>query len=460
MNQGRVLIIDDKASIREVLSAILGDAGYEVVAAGSAEAALERMTEALPEVIVSDIRMTGMSGLEFQETVRRMDPELPVVLITAYGTIDSAVEAIKRGAYDYLTKPVDHERLKMVLKRAVENRRLALENRGFRRELEDRHQFGNMIGSGPGMQRVFELIRAVSGTLSTVLVLGESGTGKELVARAIHYQGPRKDRPLVGVNCAALSEGLLESELFGHEKGAFTGAFSRKIGRFEQAHQGSLFLDEVGEISQSLQVKLLRVLQERQFERVGGSEPIRSDFRLIAATNRDLRADAASGQFREDLYYRLSVITIKVPPLRERREDIPFLMGHFMKKICEREHRPLKTFDPEAMEALLAYRWPGNVRELENCVERLMVVGGGERIGLEDLSEEIVEGAVRASGPAAEPRGGEEAMDLHEREKELILDALRKAGWNKAKAAKLLNIHRRTVYNRIHKYGLEPGPDE
>jgi len=464
VNQGIVLIVDDKENIREVLSAILGDEGYKVLTAGNAGEALEILASASPDAVISDIKMPGTSGLQLQESIRRMDPELPVVLITAFGSIDSAVEAIKRGAYDYLTKPIDHERLKMVLKRAVEIRRYATENRRFRRELENKYRFESMIGSSPRMQKVFERIRAVSGTLSTVLILGESGTGKELVAKAIHYHGQRKDKPLVDVNCSALSEGLLESELFGHEKGAYTGAASRKIGRFESAHQGTLFLDEVGELSPSLQVKLLRVLQERRFERVGGSEPIRSDFRLIAATNRDLKVEAAQGRFREDLFYRLSVITIRMPPLRERKEDIPLLINHFMKKVCEREQRSLKTFTSEALEALLNHSWPGNVRELENCIERIMIVSCSDRIGIADLTEEI-EDEPGTDMDVFEPPyvqdtlglfGRTEGMDLHEREKELILDALMKAGWNKARAAKLLNIHRRTIYNRIKKYQLDP----
>ncbi|MEW6267331.1 MAG: sigma-54 dependent transcriptional regulator [Thermodesulfobacteriota bacterium] len=460
MSQGRILIVDDKENIRAVLSAILEDEGYDVHTAGNAGEGLEKITALLPDVVVSDIKMPGMDGISFQKKIRDIDADIPVILITAYGSIESAVAAIKQGAYDYLTKPVDHDRLKILVQRAVDKRRYVIENIRFRRELQDKYSFRHMVGSSAKMRKVFEMIWTVAGTLSTVLIQGESGTGKELVARAIHYNSPRQDKPLIEINCSALSEGLLESELFGHEKGAFTGATARKTGRFEMAHQGTLFLDEVGEISPSLQVKLLRVLQEKQFERVGGTEPVRSDFRLVAATNKDLRNEIVKGSFREDLYYRLGVITIKIPPLRERPEDISPLINHFLRKYCDRENKDLKSVSAEAMNILVKYRWPGNVRELENCIERAVVISHADRVGIGDLPEEISERVLKEIPGESRPvfgfMPGERVhdLDLHEKEKELILEALRQTGWNKARAAKLLNIHRRTIYNRIKKYSL------
>ena len=460
MAQGKILIVDDRKSIREVLSSILEDEGYEVTTAINADAGIEKVSSVLPDVVISDIKMPRMDGISFQKAINEIDGDIPVILITAYGSIESAVEAIKQGAYDYLTKPIDHDRLKVITQRAIEKKKYAVENRQFRKELQDKYSYANMIGSSLKIQKVFEMIRTVSKTLSTVLIQGESGTGKELVARAIHYDSPRKDKPLIGLNCSVLSEGLLESELFGHEKGAYTGATTRRVGRFEMADQGTLFLDEVGEISPNLQVKLLRVLQEKQFERVGGTETVRVDFRLVAATNKDLRSEALKGSFREDLYYRLGVITIKIPPLRERKEDIPLLVTHFLHKYSLREGKSIKSVSPEAMNILIKYDWPGNIRELENCIERAVVVCDTAQIRSREISDEICESLSPNEGKepipvhSAAAEAKIEDMDLHRQEKELILNALKKTGGNKARAARLLNIHRRTIYNRIEKYSL------
>jgi two-component system NtrC family response regulator len=454
MPQGRILIVDDKANIREVLSAILMEEGYEVAASSNGNQALEEIAKVLPDIIITDIRMPGMDGIDFLKAIKEMDMDIPVVLITAYGSIESAVEAIKIGAYDYLTKPINHEKLKIIIQRALEQRKYILENKYLRRELQEKYHFCNIVGSSKKMEKVFEMIKTVSNTLSTVLIQGESGTGKELVARAIHHSSQRKDKPLIEINCSALSEGLLESELFGHEKGAFTGAICRKKGRIELSGGGTLFLDEVGEVSPRLQIKLLRVLQEKQFERVGGIEPLKVDFRLITATNKDLKNEVLRGDFREDLYYRLNVITLRLPSLRERREDIPLLISHFLQKYNLREGKRIGTIAPEVMNILTKYDWPGNVRELENFIERAVVVCNSEMITADDLPEEIQEGLFGKEEEVYIPPSTIEEMDLHEKEKKLILDALKKTEWNKAKAAKLLNVHRRTIYNRIRKYSL------
>lgn len=454
MPQGKILIVDDKANIREVLSAILMEEGYEVVASSNANQAMEEIATVLPDIIITDIRMPGMDGIDFLKAIKEMDMNIPVVLITAYGSIESAVEAIKIGAYDYLTKPINHEKLKIIIQRALEKRKYILENKYLRQELQEKYSFCNIVGSSKKMEKVFEMIKTVSNTLSTVLIQGASGTGKELIAKAIHQSSQRREKPFVGINCSALSEGLLESELFGHERGAFTGAIARKKGRFELAHGGTLFLDEVGEISPGLQVKLLRALQEKQFERVGGIEPIKVDFRLITATNKDLKNEVLRGNFRGDLYYRLSVITIRLPSLREKREDIPLLISHFLQKYNLREGKKIGTVAPEVMNILMKYDWPGNVRELENFIERAVVVCNSEMITADELPEEIQEDLFGKEEEVYIPPSTIEEMDLHKKEKELILEALRKTGWNKARAAKLLNIHRRTIYNRIKKYSL------
>jgi DNA-binding NtrC family response regulator len=446
-----ILLVDDKANNLEVLGALLRQEGYEVRTARSGAEALADARAVPPDVIVTDLRMPGMDGLEFFRAVHGVDAEVPTIFITAFGSVESAVAAMKSGAYDYLSKPLDHEKLKLIVRRALDQRRISRENRELRAALQTRQAFAEIVGASPKMQRLLELVRTVAGSSSTVLLQGESGTGKELVARALHEASPRRERRLAVVNCSALSESLLESELFGHEKGAFTGATARKRGWFEVADGGTLFLDEIGEMSPHLQVKLLRVVQAHEFERVGGTDPIRVDFRLITATNRDLKGDVAAGRFREDLFYRLSVISLKIPPLRERREDIPLLVSHFLQKCSRREGKQVSSVSPEVMERLVQYAWPGNVRELENAIERAVVVAASDRLTLDMLPEEIQDWSPEGRGSQRPP----EEFTLEEMERFLIEKTLERTGGNKSQAARLLNVHRRSIYNRLKKYSLE-----
>ncbi len=446
-----ILLVDDKPNNLEVLGALLRQEGYEVRTARSGQDALADARAVLPDVVITDLKMPKMDGLEFFQAIRALDPDLATIFITAFGTVESAVAAIKLGAYDYLTKPLDHEKLRLIVRRALDQRRITRENRDLKTALRARQAFDRIVGASPNMQQLLQLVRTVASSSANVLLQGESGTGKELIAQAVHDASPRRENRLAVVSCSALSESLLESELFGHEKGAFTGATARKRGWFEVADGGTLFLDEIGEMSPRLQVKLLRVLQERVIERVGGTDPVRVDFRLIAATNRDLKADVGAGRFREDLYYRLSVISLRVPPLRERREDIPPLVSHFLQKYGGREGKHVTSVAPEVMERLVQYPWPGNVREMENAMERAVVVAASDRVTLDMLPEEIREWS---SAGRAVPRPMEECT-LEEMERFLIEKALERAGGNKSHAARLLNIHRRSVYNRLKKYGLD-----
>ncbi len=452
MAKETVLLVDDKPNNLEVLGALLSQEGYEVRGARSGEAALAEVRAVLPDVIITDLKMPKMDGLEFFRAVRAIDGDVPTIFITAFGTVESAVAAMKAGAYDYLTKPLDHEKLKLIVRRALDQRRVTRENRDLKAALQTRQAFSEIVGTSPKMQQLLALVRTIAPSGSSVLLQGESGTGKELVARAIHEASPRREHRLAVVTCSALSESLLESELFGHEKGAFTGATARKRGWFEVADGGTLFLDEVGEMSPHVQGKLLRVLQEREFERVGGTDPIRVDFRLISATNRDLKADVAAGRFREDLYYRLSVISLKIPPLRERSEDIPLLVGQFLQKCSRREGKHIGSVSPEAMERLIHYPWPGNVRELEHAIERAVVVAASDRLTLEMFPEEIQEWSP-AGRPGPRPT---EELTLEEMERALIEKTLERTGGNKSEAARLLKIHRRSIYNRLKKYSIDP----
>ena len=450
MNREVVLVIDDKPNIREVLSAILENEGYGVETCESAEKALEKIPKILPDLILTDLKMPGIDGIELMKSVKAIDTHMPVILITAFGTITSAVEAIKAGAYDYLTKPIDYELLKILIKRALNEKKISTENRYLKEELEIKYSLNNLLGKSSVMQRLFSLIQIVSSSNSSVIIQGESGTGKELIAKAIHYNSMRKEKPFVVVDCSALPEGLLESELFGYEKGAFTGAISRKKGRIELADKGTLFLDEIGEMGIPLQVKLLRVLQEKQFVRVGGLETIKIDFRLIASTNRDLKAEVAKGNFRSDLYYRLNVINIQAPSLRDKKEDIPLLVESFLKKYSIRDGKKVKSVSPEVMNCLIQYNWPGNVRELENCLERLIVICQDDMITLKCLPEEMFgEKSIKNFFVSRK-----ENYTLDEIEKDAVEKALEKAKWNKSQAAKLLNIDRKALYNRIKKYNI------
>ncbi|NTW58776.1 MAG: sigma-54-dependent Fis family transcriptional regulator, partial [Nitrospirae bacterium] len=386
-----VLIVDDEPDIQLVMSANLRKEGYDVDAAGDGMEALNRIETRDYDVIILDHQMPRMTGMQFLERLRdrtagsTVDNDVPVIVMTAYGTIEMAVQAMKKGAYSYLTKPIQYEDLSLQVKNAVERHRLALEVRSLRHEVEDRYQFGNIIGRNPRMQEIFQVIRTIAETDATVLVHGESGTGKELIARAIHYNSRRRDKPFVVVSCSALPETLLESELFGHEKGAFTGAIRQRIGRFEMAEGGTIFLDEIGEMTMPVQLKLLRVLQEREIERVGGNQTHKVDVRVIAATHRDLQEAMRERHFRQDLFYRLNVVPLKLPPLRERLDDVPLLAAHFLRKYADKNQKPVRSISREAMEALGAYSYPGNVRELENIIERAVIMEKGESIQRAEL---------------------------------------------------------------------------
>ena len=390
-----ILIVDDEPNIRRVLGAVFAKAGYEVFTAENGRKALDVISAELSiDVMLCDLIMPDLNGVEVLRSAKEMNPRLSVVMITAHGTIRTAVDAMKLGAFDYITKPFDMDEIKLIVKNALERSRLLAENIQLKQELQSRYRFDGIVGDSRKMQEVFKIVERVASSNATVLVRGESGTGKELIARAVHYNSPRRDKPFIAVSCAALPETLLESELFGYEKGAFTGAVGQKAGRFELAHRGTLFLDEIPDISPAMQVKMLRVLQEREFERVGGTKPVRVDVRLLAATNRDLEQAVANGEFRPDLYYRLQVIQIFLPPLRERREDIPALVEHFIEKFNKENGKNIKFVSPEAMDLLMKYNWPGNIRELENAIERGVVLADA---GSELITPDLLPISVQAT---------------------------------------------------------------
>ncbi|MDY7033030.1 MAG: sigma-54 dependent transcriptional regulator, partial [Thermodesulfobacteriota bacterium] len=385
----KILVVDDEAAHRHMIETVLVPEGYEIYQAQDGQAAVEAVEERFYDLILMDIRMSRMSGIEALKRIKEISPGIPIIIMTAYASIHTAVDALKSGAHDYLMKPLDIEELKILVKKALHHHRLEQENRFLKERLEDRFNFDNIIGTSSAMRALFETMSLVAPTEATVLITGESGTGKELFANAIHQNSPRRDRPFIKVNCAALPETLLESELFGHEKGAFTGAVARKQGRFQMAHKASIFLDEVGEMPLTTQVKILRVLQEREFEPVGSSQTIQVDIRIIAATNKDLEKEIEAGRFREDLYYRLNVVSLHVPPLREHREDIPLLADFFLKKYAEKNQRLIKGFTPKAMDLLMRHSWPGNVRELENVVERAVILTREDTITQSDFPPNI-----------------------------------------------------------------------
>ncbi len=444
-----VLIVDDERNTREGLARALRK-DYRLLLADSGAAALDQLSRHSVDVMLSDVRMPGMDGLTLLRRALARSPQPVVIMLTAYGTVETAVEAIKAGAYNFLEKPVNLDRLDHMLRQALASRNLAEENRRLREQLEARFGLENMVGESAPMQDVFGLVRQVAPSRTTVLLEGESGTGKELVARALHQLSPRAKAPLVAVHCAALSPQLLESELFGHEKGAFTGAHEQRAGRFERADGGTLFLDEIGEIDPATQVKILRVLEERAFERVGGRDTLSVDVRLIAATNRDLKAMVDAGEFREDLYYRLHVVSIRLPPLRERREDIPLLLHHYLAIFGKENHRPELGFTSDAVATLCAYRWPGNVRELRNVVESLVVLTRGDKITVRDLPEPVREDTRGAPSLPPAPAGG----SMAEAERRTIVRALETQKGNRKRAAEELGISRRTLYRKLEKYGL------
>ena len=446
---GSVLLVDDEINTLKVLSAILKDNGYDVATARTAEEGLDRSSRDTFDVVITDYRLPGIDGLMFLSELRKKSPGVPVVMLTAFGTIEMAVEAMKTGAFNYISKPVNPDELLTVTREAVSKHRLLVENISLKSQLKDRYNFKNIIGKSDVMQEVFNLIETVARSNSNVLITGESGTGKELVARAVHYESPRSDKPFIPIDCTAISEQLLESELFGYEKGAFTGAYERKSGQIEYADGGTIFLDEVGELPLSVQKKFLRFLQEREFLRVGGGSRVKVDVRIIAATNRDLDAEIQRGNFREDLFFRLNVVRITVPPLRERKDDIPILASHFLAKYAAANTKVITSIDSDVIEAFLRYDWPGNVRELENAVERAVVLCPSGTITMPFLPRAIRELRVTRTD------GGEE-LNLVETEKRLLLRALEKTAWNQTRAAEVLGISRKQLRTKMKHHGLLP----
>ncbi|MEK6717934.1 MAG: sigma-54 dependent transcriptional regulator [candidate division NC10 bacterium] len=454
MKRVKILVIDDDESLRRVLEYNLAQEGYAVLTASSGEQGLHLLKKEGADLVVTDVRMAGMDGLQVLAEVRKVDLNIQVIILTAFGTIEMAVEAMKAGAFHYISKPFNRDELKLTIKKALQLKALERENVALRQELQTRLGLDAIIAESPPMKQILEMLERVAPTETTVLILGESGTGKELIARAIHANSSRATGPFVAVNCAAIPENLLESELFGHVKGAFTGAIRDRVGKFEAAEGGTIFLDEIGEMRPDLQVKILRCLEERSLERVGDNRLIRVDVRILAATNKDLTKAIQAGEFREDLYYRLNVVPLSIPPLRERREDIRPLAQHFLKRLGA---QPRLIIAPDAFQALETYDWPGNVRELENALERAMIFHRGDVITLADLPETIRTPKAReaAALPVSLPEAG---LSLEEVEKELILRALQKHDWNQSRAARYLGITRHTLLYRMEKHSIaRPG---
>jgi two-component system response regulator AtoC len=463
-NKQLILVVDDEDSVRMVLKALLRREGYEVETASDGEEAVNKVKLLQPSMVIMDIRMPNKDGMEAFREIREFDKNIHVLMMTAFAAVETAVEAMKLGAFDYIIKPFNNDEVKILVKRAMQLRDLKDEVKVLHRELNNSYRLDKMITNSPKMMQLYKVIGKVAQTNATVLITGESGTGKELVANTIHYNSQRNTGPFIKINCGALPENLLESELFGHEKGAFTGAFQKKLGRFEAAEHGTIFLDEIGEVSHALQVKLLRVLQEHEFERVGGTETIKVDFRVVAATNRDLKSMVEKGEFREDLYYRLNVVSLRVPPLRERNEDIRLLANYFLQKFSQENNREMITFDEEAMRVLEKYPWPGNVRELQNLVERSVIMSTGAIIFPEDLLLSVSgsdgndgtdhpEHSVKDAAPALEE--GQTLRDLIKKlEQSVIENKLKENQGNKMKTAKDLGISRRALLYKIQDYGI------
>ena len=457
MANALILVVDDDASQRRLLEFWLKEEGYEVATAADGKAGLEIFESCSPALVISDIRMPGLSGLDLLGRIKASSPDTPVILITAFGTVADAVDAMKFGAADYVLKPVSPDELKMNVQRALEHQKLVDENRYLRDFADTAFRFENIVGASKKMRDVFDIALQVARRDSTVLLTGESGTGKELIAKAIHQNSLRASKPFITINCGAIPENLIESELFGHRKGSFTGALADHIGKFETANQGTVFLDEIGELPLNLQVRLLRVIQEREIDKIGFPKPIPINVRIIAATNRDLRARIDDGQFREDLFYRLSVVAIELPPLRERRDDIPLLLQHFLRKQCERYKLAIPSLTDDAVDLLTRYAWPGNVRELENVIERLVVLGQSNVIHSEQLPPQVRQAKSRVS--AINLKLPDEGIDLEEIEKEILVQALERHDWNQTRAARYLNISRKTLIYRMEKFGLAGVPE-
>lgn len=451
---GKILLIDDEINVLKVLSANLRSAGYEVFTAMSAEEALQKLTNISPDCIIADYKLPGMSGVDFIEILKKRAITTPIIVLTAYGSIEKAVDAMKKGAFNYLTKPVNIDELLTVTSQAIDKHRLQIENIQLKNQLKERHSYKNIIGKSKAMQEVFKLIELVAMSSSNVLIIGQSGTGKELIAKAIHYASARAKMPFVTIDCAALPEELLLSELFGHEKGSFTGAYEQRVGQIELADKGTVFLDEIGELSPAVQSKFLRFLQERDFLRVGGRQRIKVDVRVIAATNKDLADLVQKGAFREDLFYRLNVVTIKVPALKDRKEDIILLANHFLNKFNEQNKKHIKEIDPEVINVLLDYSWPGNVRELENVIERAVVLCTSETITLHYLPKGLRE--LNTPPPTTVLNKG----NLLETERQLILSALQQTNWNQTKAAEILGITRKQLRTKMKNHNLLTTADD
>ncbi|MCC5878028.1 MAG: sigma-54-dependent Fis family transcriptional regulator [Candidatus Sumerlaeia bacterium] len=444
-----IMIVDDEKNTREGLKWALEAAGAEIHLASDGEDALVKLGSQPVDLVLSDLKMPRLDGMDLLTHVKEEFPETEVVILTGHGTVETAVDAMKKGAFDYVIKPVNIDELQLLIQRCFEQKELRRENEQLRRAVNDRYGFDSIVGRSPQMENVFEKIRQVAPTRASVLVQGETGTGKELIAKAIHFNSPRRRKPFVAVNCGALSQTLLESELFGHEKGAFTGAIRQKAGRFEMAHGGTIFLDEIGETTPELQVRLLRVLQEQEFERVGGTKSVKVDTRVVAATNRDLKKEAEAGRFREDLYYRLNVVRIDLPPLRERTDDIPLLAHQFLKEFCT-EHGKDLVMGQKSMNALQNYHWPGNVRQLRTIIESAVILTPGKEIQPRNLPEEVRSDASPSN--SVRLRVG---MTVSDAERELIRATLSEFAGNKAKAARVLGLGRKTLYRKLEEYGLQ-----
>lgn len=449
--KSKILVVDDDSLVREFIMETLRRKQYEVAEADSGEKAIQSIGQSEYDLVITDLKMQKASGMDVLKAAIAAQPDCRVMVVTAFGTIENAVEAMKLGACDYITKPFNANELEILVERALYYKKLKQENVQLKRELADTYAFENIVGSSPAMLKVFQTIKNVANSPSTVLISGETGTGKEIVARAIHFNSERASRPFIKMNCAALPEGLIESELFGHEKGAFTGAIKATIGRFEQASGGTLLLDEISEIPPRIQAKLLRVIQERELERLGSGQTIPIDVRIIATSNRELKKEVAEGRFRDDLFFRLQVIPIDLPPLRDRLDDIPSLCDYFIKKYCRREGIPYKSLSEKAIKFFMGYRWPGNVRELENYIERAIVISKSEELRLTDFPMEVAMGA-----PGFDGGDSSDPITIAEMEKRLIFKTLEANDWNKARAADILGITTRTLRNKLNEYRESP----
>jgi two-component system response regulator HydG len=451
--KAKILVVDDEPSHRRMIEAVLDAEGYDIKQADNGQAAIAAVEDRFYDLVIMDIRMPKVGGIEALKKIKEISPGIPIILMTAYASVGTAVEALKSNAYDYLTKPLDIEELKILVAKALRFRQLEQENVYLKERLNDRFDFSKILGRSPAMNSLFETMALVAPSEATLLIEGESGTGKELIANAIHQNSPRSERPLIKVNCAALPETLLESELFGHEKGAFTGAIARRQGRFQLSHKSSIFLDEIGEMAPTTQAKILRVLQEREFEPVGSTQTIKVDTRIIAATNKNLKEEIDQGHFREDLYYRINVVVLRVPSLRERREDIPLLADFFLKQYAKKNRRSIQGFTPRAVDLLMRHDWPGNVRELENVVERAVIMSRGNMITPLEFPEIIKELDIDGQASRVDLTPG---RSLKEVEKDMILRTLDETGGNRTHAAKQLCISRRTLQLKLKEYGINP----